>query len=203
MERDRTLINELRLLRRRSVTEIARIVSDQYLEEIADEETGLNVEGKRPPHVGKKQVAIELDKIVEEYKENRADEIYAKRLGVIRQYEALAGICYEEYEKSKADKLTTHKETTQHPEYGEITKDKEVVETRLVGDKGYLSLIVNCTDKIAELEAIIPPRKTALTNPDGTEPFKFEGAEELRRLSALADELLNPASKDKLPEVVG
>ena len=40
----------------------------------------------------------------------------------------------------------------------------------------------------------MPPRKTTLTNPDGTEPFKFEGVEEFKRLAALADELLNPQS---------
>jgi hypothetical protein len=64
-----------------------------------------------------------------------------------------------------------------------------------------LNLYTVCLDKVAELESIIPPRKTALTNPDGTEPFKFEGMEELKRLEALANELLNPSSGDKLKEI--
>lgn len=188
-------------MHRKSISEIARIISAQYEDEIVDHETGLNAEGKRPPHVGRKQVAIELDKSVEDFKEHRADEIYAKRLGVIRQLEMLAGYAFEEYEKSKADKVIKTSETTDHPEHGEITKEKEVTEFRAVGDKGFLSIALACTEKIAELEAIIPPRKTALTNPDGTEPFKFEGDEELKRLAALADQLLHPSSGDKLQEV--
>lgn len=197
--RDRAKINTLRLLYRKSVSEISAIISEQYLEGL-DEETGLDADGKRPPHVGLKQVRHELEGAIVDYKEGMVEEIHAKRLDAIRRYDALAGLAFAEYEASKADKVVKTTEESHNPEFGTTNKEREVIETRIVGDKGFLSIAITCTDRIAELEAIVPPRKTALTNPDGTEPFKFEGAEELRRLGALAEELLNPASKDKLPE---
>jgi hypothetical protein len=199
--RDRAYINKLRLLHRKSISEISILVSAQYADEIADPDTGLDRDGKLPPHIGVKQVRKELDGAIQDYKELMADEITAKRLEAIRRYESLAALAIEEYEKSATDKLTKTSETTTHPEYGEITKDREVVESKYVGDPRYLSIHATCVDRIAELEAIVPPKKTALTNPEGTEPFKFEGAEELRRLNALAEELLNPSSKNNLPEV--
>lgn len=199
--RDRAKINTLRLLYRKSVSEISAIISEQYLEVGLDPETGLDADGKRPPHVGVKQVRNELEGAITDYKDGMVEEIHAKRLEAIRRYDSLAGLAFAEYEASKADKVVKTKEESETPE-GTATKEREVREARIVGDKGFLSVAITCVDRIAELEAIVPPRKTALTNPDGTEPFKFEGAEELRRLTALAEELLNPASKDKLPEVM-
>jgi hypothetical protein len=200
LARDRSLINHLRLLERRSLTEIAEIVSKQYEAEVADEETGLNKEGKLPPRIKRKQVAFELEKVVEEFKEGRAEEIHGKRLELIRRYEQLAGYAYREYEASKSPKVVKTSEKGSGPEGG-FNKKRTVREERAVGDKGFLYLYRECTDRIAELEAAIPPKKTALTNPDGTEPFKFEGVDELKRLAALADTLLAPQSHDKLPEV--
>ncbi len=199
--RDRAEITTLRLLKRKSVSEISAIISERYLEEIVDEETGLNADGKRPPHVGLKQVRNELEGAIEDYKDSMVDEIHAKRLEAIRRYDRVAGFAFEEYEKSAQDGVTKTSEVTNNAEHGETTKEKEVTVFKQVGDPRFLNIYTQCLDKVAELESIIPPRKTALTNPDGTEPFKFEGAEELKRLTALADELLNPASGDKLPEV--
>jgi hypothetical protein len=199
--RDRAEITNLRLLKRKSVSEISAIISARYLDEIVDEETGLNAEGKRPPHVGLKQVRNELEGAIEDYKDSMVDEIHAKRLEAIRRYDRIAGLAFEEYEKSALDGVTKTAETQNHPEHGEITKEKEVTVFKTVGDPRFLNLYTVCLDKVAELESIIPPRKTALTNPDGTEPFKFEGMEELKRLEALANELLNPSSGDKLKEI--
>lgn len=198
--RDRSLINRLRLFNRKSLSEISETVSAQYLTEIVDQDAGTDKDGKRIPHVGLKQVRNELEGAVEDFKETRADEIYAKRLEVIRRYETIAGLAADEYEKSKGDRVieTFSKSESDNPEIGTTETSKTVREPRVVGDKGYLNIIVDCTNKIAELEAVIPPRKTALTSPDGTEPFKFEGTEELKRLAALAEELLAPESGDKV-----
>lgn len=200
--RDRNLINELRLLKRKPISEISRIISAQYLEEIVDDDAGTNRDGKRPPAVGVQQVRKELEGAIEDYKDSMVDEIHAKRLEAIRAWDMLAGRAWEEYEKSCRDGVTKTSETQNHPEHGEITKEKEVTIFKQVGDPRFINIATLCLDKKAELESIIPPRKTALTNPDGTEPFKFEGMEELERLSALAKELLEPGrGSDALPEL--
>lgn len=184
-----------------SVSNIAELITARYALQIADEETGLDKDGKRPPSVKNKQVRNELEGALGDYKESRADEIHAKRLETIRQYEELGMYAFEEYEKSRADRIIKTSIETDNPEHGTTTTEKEVIEARVVGDKGFLFIVRDCKDRIAELEAVVPPRKTTLTNPDGTEPFKFEGAEEFKRLAALAEELLNPhRGADTLPE---
>lgn len=198
--RDRAKINTLRLLYRKSVSEISSIISDQYLNAELDED-GLDKDGKRPPHVGVKQVRNELEGAIRDYKEEMADEIHSKRLEVIRRYDSLAGLAHAEYEASKADKVVNTTEESENEETGTTSKKREVREPRVVGDPRFINIAVTCIDRIAELESVIPPRKTALTNPDGTEPFRFEGAEEFKRLSALAAELLDPARGDKLQEI--
>lgn len=201
IQRDRTLINDLRLLRRKSLSEIALIISAQYLADpTIDAATGLDKDGKRPPHVGKKQVAKEIEGAIEDYKEGRADDIHTKRLELIRRYEKLAGYAIEEYEASKAPRVIKTETESTGGEAGPTSSSKEVVEPRVVGDPRFYTIAISCVDKVAELEAAIPPRKTALTNPDGTEPFKFEGLEELKRLEHLAAMLLEPQSGDKVKE---
>lgn len=199
--RDRSLIVDLRLMRRKTLQEIADIVSAQYLEEIADQETGLDKDGKRPPSVMPRQVRVELEKSVEDYKETRAEEIHAKRLELIRRYDRMSAFAFEEYDKSAVDRVTTMTEETSSAEHGSSTKERETTEQRPTGDKGFLSIAVTCIDRIAELEAVIPPRKTALTNPEGTEPFKFEEPEELKRLGALAKLLTAPGNGSDVIDV--
>lgn len=198
--RDRTDINHMRLMERRTISEISAFLCERYLLE-ADPDTGLNKEGKRPPSVRNKQVTLELGKAIDDFKESRADEIHAKRLTAIRQYEAMAGLAYREYQASKAPRVVSTETETTGGEAGTINQTREVIEARVTGDKGFLNIVLECTNRVAELEAIIPPRKTAFTNPEGTEPFKFEGTEEMKRLGALAQQLLHPESGDKLKEL--
>lgn len=201
--RDRAEIVELRLLHRKSITEIAEAVSAKYLEEIVDQEAGTDRDGKVVPHLGFKQIKIELDHSIEDYKDTMAEDIQSKRRELIRQFELLGGMTYREYEKSKAPKIVKTAEERDSQEGGASTMIKEVTEERVVGDPRFLSLTIQCRDKVAELEAAYPPKKTTLTNVDGTEPFQFEGTEEFKRLAALAGELLRPTGIDalKAPEV--
>lgn len=191
-ERDRTEINNLRLIYRMSVTEIARIVTARYAEQIVEPlEAGLDKEGKRPPRVQVKQVRLELRAAILDYQDERATEIHGKRLEAIRAYESFGRYVMSEYEKSKGDRVITT-ETESESTEGTVNTTKTVTEPRAVGDKGFVQIGLQCLDRIVELEAVIPPRKLAMTNPEGTEAFKFEGTEEFKRLAALAQELLLP-----------
>lgn len=187
LARDRYEIEKLRLRYRMPPVKIAEHINKFYEDEIPEE-------GKLPPHLSIQQVKHEIMLATKGYRELESEIITEKRLELIRQFYDLATQSQERYDASVADRITTtSEERVKDSETTTVTKET-VVNTD--GNARYLDIKKECLKFIAELEAVLPPRKTALTNPDGTEPFQFEGVEELKRLAALAAEVLPKPEKE-------
>lgn len=184
--RDRAEIERLRLRYRMPPLQIVEKIAEFYQDEDED---------KRPT-VGFEQVKKEIKAATEDYQNLENLEIKQKRQELIRQFYDLAIQCQEQYDKSLADRVTKVTEGRSNKEKGDSTLTRETT-VNTDGNARYLEIKLHCLKFIAELEATIPPKKIAPTNPDGTDAFKFEGAEELKRLAALAREAgaLLPSAK--------
>lgn len=185
MARDREKITRLRLVNRLHVNVIADIISKQY-------EGEENPEGKLAPQIGVEQIRKELTRSKTDFEREQLKTILEKRAALIREYRALEAYCMERYDATLCKKITktTEEKEGSTPNGGNNSVTRKTVKQNTDGDKGYIDLAERCKWRVAELEAIIPPRKTALTNPEGTEAFKFETGEEWKRLTALSAELL-------------
>ena len=183
--RDRAEIEKLRLRYRLKPTQIVEKIKEFYTDGL--DEDGREIEsGKFPPTVGFEQVKKEIQASTKEFVESRYETIQEKRTEIIRQFEDLAVFCQERYDSSIVDKVTITKE--ERNKEGEVTTVEKEVTVNTDGNARYLDIKKYCLQSIAELEAVIPPKKFAPTNPDGTEAFKFTGDEELKRLEALIKE---------------
>lgn len=192
---DRTQITRLRLRYRKSISEIADTINGQYqaLGEY-DPDTG-----KLQPTIGVKMVERILQQRRKEFVQQETDEIHAARLEMIRRYEDLALQCQERFDATLVSRVT---ETEQESDKsGETTSLTKTVRVNTDGQVAYLNLKQICLDRIAELRAIVPPKKIAPTNPEGTEAYRFEDSVELRRLRAFAVELkvFDAQTKELLP----
>jgi hypothetical protein len=136
-----------------------------------------------PPNISRVQVTLELKRLRERLDAEATEDILKLRRMRIAEYRELEEYCRERYEATVGKHIKT------------ITTDGEKASTRteeeeLAGEHPYLVLAKQCKDKISELENIVPPRKTALTDPSGTKPFEgFGFNEELKRLAALYGEI--------------
>lgn len=183
--RDRREMVRLRLRKRLTLNEIAIEINKYYADEAdVDPETG-----KSKPEIKWQTVKRELKKAVKEFQDEEETEVQLKRREVSRQFLDLMALAHEEYEKSKTDKIVkTSQESTK--EGAVSTLEKEVIEVRSTGNPSFLRLAYDCVFAHAEMEAVIPPKKIAPTNPEGTLPYEFDGGEEFRRLRAIAAELM-------------
>lgn len=187
--RDRREIVRLKLREKLTSEEIADRINGDHYDTDGEREYAAQT-GKAPAHVSPQQVRVELGKAEKQAEEETTDEILAVRKQLIREWEDLEAYAWGRHYES----IGTHKVTT------ETTGEKASVRTtteELVGDRGYLELAARCKEMRMRLTGAEPPRKTALTNPEGTKPYEFEAPEEYKRLAALAIDLL-PELKDIL-----
>lgn len=195
---DRQLIVRLKLVNHLPNVLIAERVNKQYKKRAPDSK------GREAPQISVELVKKELQAAKEEANEAATDIITDLRKAAIREYREFIAYLMERYE------ATCSKRTVKTLEEREGSNDKGVssgvvkktVTEKRDGDARYLEIVERCKWRIAELESVIPPRKIAPTNPDGTESFKFEGSEELKRLDALRDELLLIKAIPSAPGVV-
>jgi hypothetical protein len=199
LARDRAEMERLRLRYRYTPYRIAEEINKFYKDE---PEESFDDKGRLilRPHVSHKQVEADLLKAKEYYQALQFETTQEKRLEIIRQFYDLAAYCQERYDASIEDKITKMSESRDSSEKGNTSTERETI-VNTDGNPRYLEIKSFCLKFIAELEAVIPPKKIAPTNPDGTEGYKFEGGEELKRLAALAIEagaLLPPAKEGLL-----
>ncbi len=103
----------------------------------------------------------------------------------IAELRDLEEYCWERHNASVGQHIITTERIG-----GQNGDTTSTVTEELNGDRGYLELALKCKSEIIDLEGSRPPRKTALTNPDGTKPYDaFGDSEELKRLNSLFTEL--------------
>jgi hypothetical protein len=143
---------------------------------------------KLQPTIGVRMVEYILGQAKNDFVQMETDEIHAARLEMIRRYEDLALQCQERFDASLVQKVTTTEQESDRA--GEQSSLSKTVRVNTEGAIGYLQLKETCYWRISELRAIIPPKKVAPTNPEGTEAFRFDDTTEMRRLKAFTMELL-------------
>lgn len=188
--RDRRLMVELRLLQRMSLNDIAEEINAQYVAEVDDPATGLNKEGKFPPHISWQQVKKDLEQAKEEFKEEEFDDIAETRLQCIRGLTVVKSKAYQAFEISRKPQVVQTEEERDSEDKGLTKIDRSVTHHSPPGDPRFLKIVEDCEFKIAELKNAIPPKKIAASNFDGSGPFSFSEDEELKRLMALAQEVM-------------
>lgn len=195
--RDRAEMVKLRLRYRMLPKAIAAKINEFY----KDEEDSFNDNNKlvTRPHVSDKQVWVELKAATEEFKEAETDEILTHRLQLIRSFEDLALQAQEAFDASKENELVKVTESRSNKEKGDSELTRETIKHRVEGNPRFLEVKDNCLREIGKLRAAYPPQKTALTNPEGTEPYKFELPEEQKRLNALMSQFLEAKDKEEKP----
>lgn len=159
-------------------------------EDVADEINALyysdrtpDANFKEPPLVGRVQVSRVIEAFEKRLDDAAINDVLKLRRIRIAEYRELEQLCYERYKAT----IGEHVKTISIPgkNGGERTESEE-----LSGERGYLELAERCKWRIAELENIIPPKKVAPTNPDGTKPFSlFSDDEELKRLASVFSEI--------------
>lgn len=184
--RDRKLIGRLRLRYALWTQEdIAAEVNKAYEtpEELAAAEEG----GYKPAHVSARQVGEEIKTLTARLEAEATEDTQALRRMRIAELRELEEFCRERYDAT----VGTHT-IVRETEGGDRDGAKQTTTEELAGESGYLTLALQCKKQIIELEGITPPKKTALTNPDGTKPFDaFGDSEELKRLAALFGEIVS------------
>lgn len=196
--RDRRLITRLRL-RNMLLTqeEIAEEVNKAY--ETPEQIEQAKQEGKIPPHVSDKMVSHILREFEKRLEAEATDDVLALRRLRIAELRELEVFCWERYHATLAPQVTKLDETkdgTGKDADGTTTTHRTTTVNR-DGDRGYLELALKCKQEIIDLENIRPPRKTALTNPEGTKPFDaFGDSEELKRLNSLFTEIVGGKAGD-------
>lgn len=190
--RDRKRIMELKILHRKTNPEIVLEINKFYEDE---PEESLHYSGTKTvtrPQLSLKQIEKEIQKANEAADEAMQDDVIAERRKLIKQYEAFAAYCFEMHERTLADrKVSTseEKEINTDKASGTTSLMRELTENR-DGNTKYLDLYERAMWRIAELKALIPPKKIAPTNPAGTEQFTgFSPDEETKRLAAIAVEM--------------
>lgn len=138
-----------------------------------------------PPNISRQIVTATLKALRERLELEAVEDVLALRRMRIAEYRELEEYARQRYEATVGEHKKT-REVTSSERGDSTTTDTE----ELAGENGYLLLAKACKDKITELEGIMPPKKTALTDPTGTKPFDaFGDSEELKRLGALYREL--------------
>jgi hypothetical protein len=185
--RDRKLIARLHLRWQLwTYEEIAAEVNRLHYDAEVEARMGTGLEA---PHISKQMVSNELKALRARLNAEAVEDMLTlrrMRIAELRELEEYARMRYEATIGTHVKTRTTSGGGGDKCKDGATTTEEE----ELSGELGYLNLALACKREIMDLESAKPPRKTALTNPDGTKPFDaFGESEELKRLAAVFTEI--------------